>query len=495
MKISTQINYTIILAISLVMMIVYGISYNIRKAELQDYSQIDATLLVERLTTNLVSPIWSYNDKDIATVVLTEMKSMSVVCIKINDDRGQLLFGANKDADGNVVRFGNDYEFNNNWDGYPSEIINTKIYYGESFIGNLSIKLTKKHMQQALSRLTYGTTIQTVVLALVMILLLTFLIRRIVVKPINKYAILADSFQENRFDIRSDYHGNDELSVLSDTFNKMVGTIENYSEKMEETVSKRTKELLSLNRKLKDINQRVDNELMMARNIQRAIIPENLSRFTRFDLAGYSKTADALGGDYYDVIKISEDKIALIVADVCGHGVPAAMVTMMAKISFQRSVMGNDNPIDVIKSVNLDLCKVIGNKEYLAAFYAEIDLKTNTLTYVNAALTDVLLVKQNGEFVYLKPNSSVIGYREQLPFKSDTVNLNGIETLVVYTDGITEHRCAEKLYGYKGVGNIIKENLDKDAQGVVDAIISDLDSFASIDLAMDDLTLFVLKRK
>ena len=164
----------------------------------------------------------------------------------------------------------------------------------------------------------------------------------------------------------------------------------------------------------------------------------------------------------------------------------------MAKISFQKNIRLYSTPEDVIRQVNLDLCKITANKEYLAAFYGELDLTANILTYSNAALTEILLIQKDGTLQRLLPNSSIIGYVEKLPLQTATISTENTSKLVLYTDGITESTKNGERYGIERLESVVLRNKDKKAEELKNAIIEDLNSFMPLESAKDDLTLLVI---
>jgi sigma-B regulation protein RsbU (phosphoserine phosphatase) len=166
---------------------------------------------------------------------------------------------------------------------------------------------------------------------------------------------------------------------------------------------------------------------------------------------------------------------------------------MMAKISFQKNIRLYTTAEDVIRQVNLDLCKITANKEYLAAFYGELDLTASTLTYSNAALTEILLIQKDGTLQRLIPNSSIIGYVEKLPLQTATISTENTSKLVLYTDGITESTNTDgERYGIERLETVVLQNRNKKAEELKNAIIDDLNSFSPLESAKDDLTLLVI---
>jgi sigma-B regulation protein RsbU (phosphoserine phosphatase) len=311
------------------------------------------------------------------------------------------------------------------------------------------------------------------------------------VLPLQKYCELVGRFREHNLFIRANFYQNQEMKVLSDSFNAMAETLQNYSEEMKSQVKLRTHQLQVYNDELLNIQRQIEAQMQMGQRIQEAIIPK--STYPEIDCAGFYRPMEQLGGDYYDIVSIGDSKYAFVIADVCGHGIPAAMVTMMAKISFQKNIRLYTTAEDVIRQVNLDLCKITANKEYLAAFYGELDLTASTLTYSNAALTEILLIQKDGTLQRLIPNSSIIGYVEKLPLQTATISTENTSKLVLYTDGITESTNTDgERYGIERLETVVLQNRNKKAEELKNAIIDDLNSFSPLESAKDDLTLLVI---
>jgi sigma-B regulation protein RsbU (phosphoserine phosphatase) len=315
-------------------------------------------------------------------------------------------------------------------------------------------------------------------------------LEKLIVRPLQKYCEIVGHFREENLFIRANFNQNQEMKVLSDSFNAMAETLQDYSEKMESKVKERTHQLQVYNEELLNIQRQIQAEMQMGQRIQEAIIPQ--ITFTEIDCAGFYRPMEQLGGDYYDIVSLGDKKYAFVIADVCGHGIPAAMVTMMAKISFQKNIRLYINPEDVIQQVNFDLCKITANKKYLAAFYGELDLNANILTYSNAALTEILLVQKDGSLQRLIPNSSIIGYLEKLPLETATISTKETSKIILYTDGITESENNGERYGVERLESIVVANKDKSANALKNIIIDDLNSFMPLENAKDDLTLLVI---
>ena len=379
----------------------------------------------------------------------------------------------------------------------PEVILNHPIIHiddsnenNEIEIGKIILITTKSYLYKELTRDILFTLLQFIIMTIALILTFHFVLEKLIVHPLQKYCEIVGHFREENLFIRANFNQNQEMKVLSDSFNAMAETLQDYSEKMESKVKERTHQLQVYNEELLNIQRQIQAEMQMGQRIQEAIIPQ--ITFTEIDCAGFYRPMEQLGGDYYDIVSLGDKKYAFVIADVCGHGIPAAMVTMMAKISFQKNIRLYINPEDVIQQVNFDLCKITANKKYLAAFYGELDLNANILTYSNAALTEILLVQKDGSLQRLIPNSSIIGYLEKLPLETATISTKETSKIILYTDGITESENNGERYGVERLESIVVANKDKSANALKNIIIDDLNSFMPLENAKDDLTLLVI---
>ena len=491
-KLSVLVNHIIIAIVSCIMIIMGGTSSVLRYKSGQDEHKHNVELLTKRLCFNLDWPLWNYNTEWIENIMQIEIENDFVSMIALYNEDNKLVFGLTKDKKilsqeeaENIIR-----------SVKQKLVLNTKILHNESAeerveIGKIAIVVTKNYLFMELSKDIGVTLLQFVLMAIVLITILHIFLKKVIVLPLQKYCELVGRFREHNLFIRANFYQNQEMKVLSDSFNAMAETLQNYSEEMKSQVKLRTHQLQVYNDELLNIQRQIEAQMQMGQRIQEAIIPK--STCPEIDCAGFYRPMEQLGGDYYDIVSIGDSKYAFVIADVCGHGIPAAMVTMMAKISFQKNIRLYTTAEDVIRQVNLDLCKITANKEYLAAFYGELDLTASTLTYSNAALTEILLIQKDGTLQRLIPNSSIIGYVEKLPLQTATISTENTSKLVLYTDGITESTNTDgERYGIERLETVVLQNRNKKAEELKNAIIDDLNSFSPLESAKDDLTLLVI---
>ncbi|OHD11833.1 MAG: hypothetical protein A2Y34_11505 [Spirochaetes bacterium GWC1_27_15] len=277
-----------------------------------------------------------------------------------------------------------------------------------------------------------------------------------------------------------------ELLILGNSFNNMSKTVSEYSENLEDLVHKRTEELSFANLKMKQ-------DLIMAQKIQEALIPKILPKFKDINLSGMYIPMENLGGDLYDVFKLSDTKIGIVIFDVCGHGVAAALITTMAKVSFSSNSNANQTCGEIMFNVNNDISRVIGGLgDYLTAFYGIIDTEKGIFQYSNASHVEPYILRKEGSIIKLEPNSSVIGVIPDLLFAFNEIELLESDKLVFYTDGITEARNKDReIYGNDRFRHILLSNINISAKEVLEKVIADVNEFKGDSYQDDDMTLLI----
>ena len=285
-----------------------------------------------------------------------------------------------------------------------------------------------------------------------------------------------------------------EFINLSASFNNMVDTMSNYRNNMEMLVQERTEELNKTVAQLTETHEQNKRELAMAQRIQSSLIPKIFPETRLLQFSSKYMPMEALGGDLYDVYQISDKVFSVMILDVCGHGVPAALITTMAKMSFSNNTKLIKKPNDVIFNVNNELFDSInGNGDYFTAFYGVIDMEKGLLSYCNAGHNTIFLAHADGSIDKLENNGPVVGVVRDIPFQSTGHFLRNGDRLVLYTDGVIEARNEQaSLYGEERLMNIIAQNMNADVKTFTEHVFSDLQSFCGKSPRCDDIALFAI---
>lgn len=259
------------------------------------------------------------------------------------------------------------------------------------------------------------------------------------------------------------------------------------------------KKIRDQSRVLENYKDKIQNELMIASSVQRAIIPQQFPSTDSLDIYGVSLPCSELGGDYLDIFRLERNRLGILLADVSGHGVHAALISAMAKVYFVNYSRLYNDPAHVLARVNADLGKIFkGTGFYLSAVYSVLDLDTMHIRTATAGHENPLCyMGQSGEMVRIGnlDGGAILGSLgpSEVYYKSATNQLEIGSTVVYYTDGIPEARNKRnEFFGDDRLENFLKENYYLSAQEFADKILEDTDRFYEGAEPNDDRTLIVL---
>jgi phosphoserine phosphatase RsbU/P len=233
------------------------------------------------------------------------------------------------------------------------------------------------------------------------------------------------------------------------------------------------------------------NEQADAKAIQRALLPATLPSMAGVQLAARWEPAKAFGGDCYDAIRLSETHVAISIADVCGKGLPAALLMSNLLASLRAFAASERSPRDVVSSVNRALCRQKNIRRFVTLFYALYDSTSRNLIYTNAGHNPPLVLRKDGSCEPLPTGGPVTGIFDEGSYEEGRVTLEPGDRLVLFTDGITEARSgAGDEFDDAGLLRALEACRHLDAQSMVDAIFKDVGAFAGGPL-QDDATAVV----
>ncbi len=237
-------------------------------------------------------------------------------------------------------------------------------------------------------------------------------------------------------------------------------------------------------------------EILMARDVQRAMIPERAPAMKGFDIAARLEPALNLSGDFYDYVLLKQNRLGIMIGDVSGKGVRAAM-GMAATRSIMRSVANRGHgPARVFRDANLRMYRDLGRQLLVTSVYALIDGETRTLQYCNAGHNFPLLVKASGKSRALKTGGLLLGVFDKQHYKSESLQLEKGDVLFFYTDGLAEAHTAHPdriEFGEARILELLLEHRHLRAAAIIDAFIHRINEFTAGAHQHDDLTLVVVK--
>jgi sigma-B regulation protein RsbU (phosphoserine phosphatase) len=239
--------------------------------------------------------------------------------------------------------------------------------------------------------------------------------------------------------------------------------------------------------------ERMETLLQEARQIQTSILPRRLPRFGTFDIAGRSEPAEIVGGDFYDIIPLSDQIVGVAIADASGHGLPAALQVRDVYTGLRMGVARDFKIVRTVERLNRIIHESRLTSKFVSLFYGELEVSGNFI-YVNAGHNPPILAKDR-EVVLLRQTGMVLGPSREATYSRGFVTLDVGDVLVLYTDGIVE-ACdpQDQEFGLDRLKRLISKCRDGTAEEIVAAILRDVASFTRGAVAQDDRTLLVLRR-
>ena len=246
--------------------------------------------------------------------------------------------------------------------------------------------------------------------------------------------------------------------------------------------------------------ERINAELTLASNIQAHMLPCIFPPFPEhkeFDLYASMNPAKEVGGDFYDFFVVDEKHLAVIVADVSGKGVPAALFMVIAKTLIKNHTQMGMEPAEVFTAVNRLLCDGNDAGLFVTAWMGVLELESGKLTYVNAGHNPPLIKRAEGEFEYLRERSGfVLAGLDEMKYRQSTLKIFPGDRLFLYTDGVTEATdSAQKLYGEERLRDFLNAHQDCGTEEMLCKLQEELEKFAGDAPQFDDITMLLLDYK
>jgi serine phosphatase RsbU (regulator of sigma subunit) len=254
----------------------------------------------------------------------------------------------------------------------------------------------------------------------------------------------------------------------------------------------REQELLNTMELLSKTKYELEKEIKTASLIQQKILPQNKSDLNGFQSSFLNISMDAVGGDFYDY-QINEDEIDLFIADVSGHGLPAAFLATITKLAFSK-IHNRSDIVEVLKDLNRTILEYTVMDYFVTTFFCIINIRNKTLRFANSGHeTQYIYRKSTEEFIEMKSTSYPLGIVEKVKSIEQTIQLFSGDRLILYTDGITECNNPEfDLWSSENLKEFTKNNSQKSPAEFTKLLIRALRRFAKQEKFSDDVTLVVI---
>jgi sigma-B regulation protein RsbU (phosphoserine phosphatase) len=257
------------------------------------------------------------------------------------------------------------------------------------------------------------------------------------------------------------------------------------------------KESLDHLRRTRSAKERMEGELSIGRDIQMSMVPAKFPPFPdRNEFSIFAKLIPAreVGGDFYDFFLIDQNLLCFCIGDVSGKGVPAALFMAVTKTLIKSMAKNDAEPASVLTAVNTELSQNNDSAMFVTIFLAMLNLKTGVLNYCNAGHNPPYLKRQDGSIERIdKRHGPVIGAREGLAYKQDSVQLDQGDSFLCYTDGVTEAMSpSDELYSETRLRELLSQSVDQTVESIVDVTVASVREFENGAEQADDITVLCL---
>jgi serine phosphatase RsbU (regulator of sigma subunit) len=235
-----------------------------------------------------------------------------------------------------------------------------------------------------------------------------------------------------------------------------------------------------------------DRENTMALNIQKNLLPQKNPEISGFRIFSIWEPTRVVSGDYYDFIKLKENKLGISLADVCGHGFPAALLMSNLQATFRIIADHNHTPKEVCEYLNVVMNNYVMPEKYTSFFYGILDAEKKQIVYANAGHPYPIIIRNNETIIHLSNVGLLLGVVPNATYEQSTINLETGDTLLFYTDGIVETRNAlGEEFGEDRLIDFCKKYINLEVNNFRKNILATLDKFSNSNID-DDISLIVI---
>ena len=236
-------------------------------------------------------------------------------------------------------------------------------------------------------------------------------------------------------------------------------------------------------------------ELEIAKNIQKALLPNKMPKLKGYDFAAMNNTSQEIGGDLYDFMKISENKIGVAIGDVSGKGVPGALLMAALNSTFRGFIQQANSSRKIVRLLNNELYELTEPSKYATFFYGVINAKSGVFCSTNAGHNPPLLVRNNGDWQALKIGGPLLGVIPDFNYQSEDNVMKEGDILFFYTDGVSEtFNPYNEEFGIERIVSCLQKWIKCSASNIIRNLKKEIQEFSNKDQQDDDITMIVIKK-
>ncbi len=348
----------------------------------------------------------------------------------------------------------------------------------------VGVSYESREMMDYSFKMMSSMLIITAVFFVIMLIIVVHHIRRVVVKPISQEQKIIEEYEESKDSLTASralrqIDTDNEIERLAESFSSMVTELDRYMEEYRIVTAEK---------------ERIGAELGVATKIQADMLPRIFPAFpehSEFDLYATMTPAKEVGGDFYDFFLIDDDHLALVMADVSGKGVPAALFMVIAKTLIKNHAMLGGSPAEVLSFVNDQLCEGNESELFVTVWFAILQISTGKGVAANAGHEHPAVKRADKEWeLVVYRHSPAVATMEGIPFKEHEFELHPGDCLYVYTDGVAEATDAhDELFGTDRMLGALEGSGSNDPKEYLAAVKEGIDTFVGDAPQFDDITM------
>lgn len=311
------------------------------------------------------------------------------------------------------------------------------------------------------------------------VIMISFTVAGTITRPIQELAQNVEKIGHGNLDVRMKVESGDEVGELAQTFNEMLSDLQLYLKNLSEITAEK---------------ERIGAELNVANNIQASMLPCIFPAFPErqeIDIYAAMNPAKEVGGDFYDFFLVGKEHLALVMADVSGKGVPAALFMVIAKTLIKNRAQLGEEPAVVLERVNSQLCENNEADMFVTVWLGIYEFRTGRLVYANAGHECPALMRAGRNYELIRESHDfVVGGMEGMPYTQHEITLYPGDKLFLYTDGVPEATNGkEELFGEERMLTALNQCVDMTPKETLNEVKKEIDEFVGKASQFDDLTM------
>lgn len=380
----------------------------------------------------------------------------------------------------------NDYFIRKSVFGYnTSAVLPIKNSSRGEIVALLFVDIPVLNIEQNLRTYLISTVAITVLIVAASITLIQMMLQKLVVKPLKTIISEAAEFIRSENVISKKLgriRTNDEIETLAESILQMEKDINNYIDNLTAVTAEK---------------ERIGAELTVATQIQASMLPCIFPAFPEreeFDIYASMTPAKEVGGDFYDFFLVDDDHLALVIADVSGKGVPAALFMVISKTLLKNQALIGHSPREILEKVNNQLCENNEAEMFVTVWLGILEISTGKLTCANAGHEYPAIKRATGAFeLYKDKHGFVLAGMENVKYHEYEIELNKGDMLFVYTDGVAEATDINNtLYDINRMITALNKNTNAKPEQLINNVLEDINAFVGEAEQFDDITMLAV---